>query len=188
LQWYTNFEESYDELYLSYRIKFSEEFLIQDLQGKLPGLAGGTEKHSGGSLPDGKTGWSARFMFNQTNIAFYLYHPDNHNNGFYKDPEPVEGKRYYGQHIRLSGGKQFGANEWIKVAQHIVLNTPGKRDGYIEAFINGELAAKKENMRFRDIPELAIDKIFFGMFLGGSGKPPTSDAFIYVDDFKVYYY
>ncbi|MGK7395292.1 MAG: polysaccharide lyase, partial [Candidatus Cyclobacteriaceae bacterium M3_2C_046] len=185
-QWWTRFYDEYDELYFSYKIYFSDVFASEDLRGKLPGLAGGTGKMSGGDLPDGKTGWSARYMFHSTGFRFYLYHPDNYHNGYYNDPQPVEGKKYYGQSVLFNDGLHYEHSRWMTITQRIVLNTPGQKDGFVEGFIDGRLQAREINLRFRDVPSLAIDKIFFAVFLGGSGDPPSRDGYILFDDFMAF--
>ena len=64
-----------DEYYLSYRLRFSDNFSFQ-LGGKLPGLAAG-DLCSGGQICDGTNGFTARFMWRGGGkIVLYLYHMD----------------------------------------------------------------------------------------------------------------
>ena len=72
-QWKIPLQPS-DEYYFSYRIRFDEAFDFVK-GGKLPGLAGGTA-NSGGKVPDGYDGWSARLMFWENGkLSYYLYFP-----------------------------------------------------------------------------------------------------------------
>jgi hypothetical protein len=184
-QWPVRFGKGYDELYLSFKVKFSSGFSSRDLNGKLPGLAGGSA-NGGGNLPTGKDGWSARYMFHGTEINFYLYHPDIYKDA--GDSKPVAGKAYYGRGPVLAPGFTLKPGTWYTVTQRIVMNTPGKADGLAEGFINGKLCAVKTGIRFRDISSLKIDQIYFADFFGGSGKPPVKTETISFDDFVVYTY
>jgi len=185
IQWLTPLDSGYDELYLTYRVKFSSGFTNNDLQGKLPGLSGG-ELAGGGNMPDGTDGWSARFMFHGYNTRFYLYHPELYL--VFGDTVPIEGKKYYGEAVTLDFSLHPGVETWFYLTQRIVLNTPGHHDGLVEGYINGKLAAQKTGIRWRDIQTLKIDKLYMANFLGGSGEPTSSMEYIYFDDFYVYYY
>jgi hypothetical protein len=183
--WQTKFEQGYEELYLSYKVKFSDGFTNRSLHGKLPGLSGGAS-NGGGNLPTGKDGWSARYMFHGTSINFYLYYPD-----VYKlsgDAKPVSGKKYYGRGPVLNPGFTLKTGVWYTVTQRIVMNTPGKSDGLVEGYINGKLCAVQTGLRFRDISSLKIDRIYFANFFGGSGVSPSKTETISFDDFVVYTY
>jgi len=185
VQWPTPLDNGYDELYLTYRVKFSSGFTNTNLQGKLPGLSGGNPA-GGGYMPDGTDGWSARFMFHGTNPRLYLYHPELYL--VFGDTVPIEGKMYYGEAVVLDANLNPGTEKWFTLTQRVVLNTPGYHDGLVEAYINGKLAAQKTGIRWRDIPALQIDKLYISNFLGGSGEPTSSMEYIYFDDFYVYYY
>lgn len=184
-QWQSKFAKGYDELYFSYRIRFSSGFTSTNLQGKLPGLSGGSS-NSGGDLPTGTDGWSARFMFHGTEIRFYSYYPDLYK--IYGDSKPVSGKNYYGYGPVLSPGFTLKTNTWYTVTQRIVMNTPGKANGLVEGFIDGKLCAVQTGMRFRNVTSLQIDRIFFSTFFGGSGQPPVKSEIISFDNFVVYTY
>lgn len=185
VQWHAVFSKGYDELYLSYRVRFSDGFSNKDLHGKLPGLSGG-KSNGGGYLPDGTDGWSARYMFHGTDINFYLYYPDLFRH--FGDSLPIPKKKYYGAGPVLNPGFVLRPNVWYTVTQRVVLNTPGKSDGLIEGFINGKKCAQQTGIRFRDVSDLTIDRIYFANFLGGSGKKTSSREHICFDDFYVYTY
>lgn len=184
-QWQAKFPKGYDELYLSYKIKFSDGFKNKNLQGKLPGLSGGTS-NTGGYLPNGKDGWSARFMFHGTQIKFYIYYPDVYKE--FGDSKPNPKKKYWGVGPFLNPGYTLKPGVWYTITQRIVLNTPGKSNGLVEGFVNGKLCASKKGIRFRDISSLKIDRVFFSNFFGASGSPPSKPETISFDDFAVYSY
>lgn len=182
-QWDTKFGTGYNELYLSYRIKFSSGFATTKLDGKLPGLGGGGTV-SPGKLPSDR--FSGKYMFKGTNIKFYLYYHE-----MYKlagDAYPVSGKTYYGQGPYLNQGLTFQPGIWYTITQRIVLNNVGKKDGLVEGFVNGKLVCSVKGMCFRTSTTLKIDKISFANFFGGSGVPPTKTETVSFDDFYAYTY
>lgn len=185
VQWLTSLDSTYNELYFSYRIKFSQDFINTDLHGKLPGLSGGSSV-AGGDLPDGTDGWSGRYMFHGTYLRFYLYHPELYLN--YGDPEPIPGKEYHGESVIFDTDIVIQPENWYVITQRIVMNNTGMHDGLVEGYIDNKLLARKTGIRFRDVEELAIDKIFMANFFGGSGSPPETDVNICFDDFCVYTY
>lgn len=184
-QWHSKFNQGYDELYFSYKIKFSDGFKSKDLQGKLPGLSGGTS-NSGGYLPTGNDGWSARLMFHGTQIKFYMYYPEVYK--LFGDSKPVKNKSYWGMGPVFNPGYSLKTGVWYTITIRVVMNTPGKSNGLVEGFINGKLCASQKGIRFRNISSLKIDRIFFANFFGASGKPPSKTESICFDDFAVYTY
>ena len=64
----------------------------------------------------------------------------------------------------------------------------GNRDGELKIWVDDKLLLDCSNIRFRDVPELAIDSLIFSTFFGGntpeSSAHPT-DEYIYFDDFVV---
>lgn len=187
-QWNFNLDQSYDELYLSYRVKFGESFdFVRG--GKLPGLAGGTA-NSGGNPPDGTDGWSARMMWrtngsggspatgDTANLVQYVYHPDQPGT--------------FGEDFRYDDGpdsqwQAFEDDRWYQLQHRVVMNTPGQNDGLIQGWVDGELVMEAQGLRFRDTADFPIDQVFFSTFFGG-GDPswaPTKDEFVYFDDFVV---
>lgn len=184
-QWHSKFDKGYDELYFSYKIKFSDGFKDKNLQGKLPGLSGG-KSNSGGYLPTGKDGWSARLMFHGTQVKFYMYYPEVYK--LFGDSKPVKNKSYWGMGPVFNPGYTLKTGVWYTITIRVVMNTPGKSNGLVEGFINGKLCASQKGIRFRDISSLKIDRIFFANFFGASGKPPSKTESICFDDFAVYTY
>lgn len=184
-QWETKLGKGYNEVYFSYRIKFSSGFATDDLDGKLPGMGGGSGM-SPGKLPNGTSGWGGKYMFKGTQIKFYLYYAE-----MYKlagDATPVSGKAYYGQGPYLNPGYKFKPGVWYTITQRVVMNTVGKADGLVEGYVNGKLVCAQTGLKFRTVSTLSIDKINFGNFFGGSGSPPSKDEAISFDDFYVYTY
>jgi hypothetical protein len=165
-----------DECFFSYRVKFEKGFDFVK-GGKLPGLAGGTG-NSGGNIPNGYDGWSARMMFWENGkLSFYAYFPTQSS----KWGERLYLKRSDGDTVRVESGK------WHQVIQHIKMNTPGKADGILQGWFDGQEAFFSDTVLFRKDEKLQIDHIFFSVFLGGDDLSWTSakDEYICFDDFRI---
>ncbi|HYQ56867.1 MAG TPA: hypothetical protein VEP89_05910 [Draconibacterium sp.] len=165
-----------DAYIFSYKIKFDEDFDFVK-GGKLPGLAGGTA-NTGGKIPTGYDGWSARLMFwEDGQLSYYAYFPD----------QTMEyGERFYfmnekGDTLQISKGN------WHSVKQLVKLNTVNKKDGVLQAWFDGAEVFKSDTMVFRNTPDLKIDQVLFNVFMGGSDKSwaPKKNEFIAFDDLQV---
>lgn len=162
--------DRYDELFLSYRVRFGEGFDFV-LGGKLPGLAGG-EANAGGDVPTGSDGWSARVMWRADGTAMtYLYHPDQ------------AGK--YGDNLHYD--RKFVPGRWHTIEHRFVMNTPQEGDGLHEAWFDGEPVLRRTDLRFRDTDAFGIDWLYFATFFGGadSSWATTKEEHADFDDFVV---
>ena len=83
------------------------------------------------------------------------------------------------------GGKLMGFMGWA----------PGKRagwggrkvhgdDGWLKLWVDGKLVKEQTDLRFRDIPELKIDRLFYSHYFGGKWKCPK-DQYVYNDNIVV---
>jgi hypothetical protein len=173
-RWHLTLEPGHRELYCAYRVRFGEGFgFVRG--GKLPGLAGG-EANTGGRKPDGSDGWSSRMMWRREGRAVqYVYHPDQP--GIYGQDFPYD----------LGGSRAFEPGRWHQVEHRVVVNTPGRTDGIIQAWFDGELALSVNGLRFRDTSDFAIDSFLFSTFFGGSGPEwaPARDETITFDEFVI---
>jgi len=171
-QWKMDLPQDYQELYCSFRVKFGAGF-DHVLGGKIPGLLGGAG-NTGGAIPDGTDGWSARMMWRTGGEAVqYVYHPDQP--GTWGD-----------SFIWNEGGARvFEPGVWHQVEHRVVMNTPGQHDGQIQGWWDGELALDVGGLRFRDVDSFAIDAFYFSTFFGGNTADwaPTKDEHVYFDDF-----
>ena len=174
-QWRLMLDGSYKELYLAYKVKFGAGFdFVRG--GKLPGLVGGSA-NTGGNIPDGTDGWSARMMWRANGkLVYYVYHPDQ------------PGK--FGQDLlwQQNGEPLFvKSGIWYHIQHRVVMNMPGKQDGILQGWLDGEEVFLKSNLRFRDVDALAIDALYFSTFFGGGNQSfaPAEEQVIYFDDFVV---
>ncbi|MEO1210526.1 MAG: polysaccharide lyase [Cyanobacteria bacterium J06638_20] len=161
---------SYERLRLRYRVRFSDNFdFVRG--GKLPGLFGGSGA-SGGTIPDGTDGFSARLMWREDgNGEVYAYLPTSEN---------------FGTSIGR-GSWQFPPGEWITVEQEVILNQPGAADGRIRLWVDNALVVDASGLVFRTVDTLQIDGIFFSTFFGGNDLSWATPQDVYVDfaDFTI---
>lgn len=190
-QWKMPLGAAYDELFLSYRIRFDNDFdFVRG--GKLPGLCGGA-CNSGGSMPNGTDGWSARMMWrtngsggspttgDSANIVQYVYHPDQTANG------GINGDDLKWDDTTPTDWKTFDSDTWYHLQHRVVMNTPGQHDGIVQAWLDGEMVLDKRDIRFRDISSIQIDTLYFSTFFGGSSSvwEATKDEHVYFDNFVI---
>ena len=158
-----------DAYWLDYRVRFAADFDFR-LGGKLPGLAGG-KANTGGHRPTGD-GWSSRYMWRrQGKLVVYLYHLD----------QPTD----YGDDQPLNAAAPTGA--WIRLTQHVRVNTPGRADGVLRVWIDGRPALARTDLRYRTDPAAVVNRFYFSTFYGGSGDQwsPERDGHAQFDDFRV---
>ncbi len=157
------------EMWLSYQVYFEPGFEWV-WGGKLPGLAGGSYVSGGSSRDDG---FSARFMWRPNGkLVVYAYHQDR----------PSQ----WGEDLELCGTVATG--EWIQITQRVVMNSaPDKRDGIVEAWINGEKRLQRTDLRWSTTQNLEVDVLAYSSFYGGNGPDwaPSKTTHIQFDDFKV---
>lgn len=160
-----------DRLRLHYRVRFSDNFDFVK-GGKLPGLFGGNGP-SGGDIPDGTDGFSARLMWRQDGDGeVYAYLPTSEDFG-----------------TSLGRGNwQFRPGEWVTIEQEVILNQPGIADGRIRLWVDDELVVDESELLFRTVDTLQIDGIFFSTFFGGGDASWATPHDVYADfaDFRVY--
>jgi hypothetical protein len=160
---------TYDELRLSYRVRFGDGFEFVK-GGKLPGLVGGSSPT--GCVED-TDGFSARMMWRTDGAAVqYMYFP-----------EKIEacGDDY-------AYAIAFTPGAWHTVEHRIVMNTPGEHDGVLQAWFDGELALDDTAFLYRLADgTYGVDALYFSTFFGGGDATwaPSADQTVDFDDFVI---
>ena len=72
-------------------------------------------------------------------------------------------------------------NRWYCIEQYAKMNTPGKHDGTLRGWVDGELAFEKTDIRMRDVEALKIETIWLNVYLGGRWTA-RSDHHLYIDN------
>lgn len=174
----------------SYKVKTNKGF-NPVLGGKLPGLCGGTcpiggtpttdapKDSKGNNNPNGKAiGFSARNMWRRGgNLVQYLYYPDQKTNWapdfFYTNS---------------SGGRfAFNDGQWHTVTHYIRMNTPGKKDGILQAWVDNVPYLSLSGVRLRDDASYGVDTALITTYFGGHDPSwaTTKDEALYFDDIKL---
>jgi hypothetical protein len=165
-----------------YFLKFDPDWKHATSGGKLPGISGTYGRAGwGGRKVNGADGWSARGLYetrngaDQTAIGFYCYHAD------------MRGR--YGENWRFQPRLTHG--RWYCVEQYCKLNTvgndggPGRNDGVLRGWIDGQLAFEKTDIRFRDVPTLKIEEVWVNVYHGGATPVPKEDIHLCLDNLVI---
>lgn len=173
-----------DEVYFRYYLRLANDWDPSVDGGKLPGISGTYNRGGwGGRRSDGRNGWSTRGEFFKapekenpahglTAIGTYAYHADQGDH--WGDAWPWT----------ATALGVLERNRWYCIEQHVRLNTPGRHDGVFRAWVDGKLAFEQAGIRFRDIPELAIEMIWVNVYHGGQ-TPSPHDQHLYIDNIVI---
>lgn len=170
-----------DEAYMSYWIRFSDDFSYGKTYegGKLPGLGSGNT--SGSNISDGTNGFTARFMWRPGGqLVVLLYHMD------FTDSMGED------QELTYSDGSivHIPRGEWHHLAERVKTNTvtngSANPDGELEVWVDGQQVLLRKGLRFRTNSD-GINELYFSTFHGGGNADwsPTVDSYIWFDDIRV---
>jgi len=163
-----------EEIYFRYYLRLADDWNTAG-GGKFPGISGTYGRAGWGGRPsDGRNGWSARGLFKRQNdgktpVGYYCYHADmkgRYGSNWTWDTE----KRGYLQN-----------NRWYCIEQYAKMNTPGKNDGILRGWVDGQPAFEKTDVRMRDVDTLRIEAVWLNLYLGGSWVA-KSDHHLYIDN------
>jgi hypothetical protein len=169
-----------NEATIRYSLRFPANF-DWSMGGKLPGLSGvapGTSwtLPAGGQRDPNNAGWSGRLMWlgkrayahvgaKPNEISSYVYHP--------------------GQ------ADAYGDNEWwnkaapagtkFAVTQHVVMNTPGRANGVLEAWLGNVKVIDRHDYVFRTRTDVKINWLMWSIFRGGNDSRWAGSRDGYVD-------
>ncbi len=202
--WWTRLTGKYDEMYVSYDIKFMPGFQYQK-GGKLPSIKGGSVETLGDFIrPDGYDGFAAGMMFKEDGrLVFYIYYPDSKVEEYgetftwgvdnypadYFSPSKVEFGYAKGEISYADAGV------WHNITYRTVLNSvnsdgSANYDGLLEAYFDGNLVLQMTNMLFRKTNALGIDCFRMVTFFGGNTdiwRNPISE-WLKIDNVLLYTY
>ena len=178
-----------DDLYLSYWVKFSDNFDFSKCGGKLPSL--------GGDYALDNNRWKGRIMWrNGGSVQFY---PELFGK---EDTFESDFDRFWGDQVENNGSicsNKFSPyltnGTWHNIELHYKFETPGQSDGYFEGWIDGEKAHKVTNSSkfgfWRPVntsDDITINYILLSAFLGGSDLNDYAhkeDVYAWFDEFRV---
>ncbi len=95
-------------------------------------------------------------VYNRSEPVLYCYHLD----------QPTG----YGEKFRQNVGepRYITSGQWVDFQMMMKLNTPGQADGEIKLWIDGELKMYYNTIRFRTVPELQLNAVALGGYIGGT--------------------
>lgn len=208
-----NYYEASD-LYLSYWIKFSDDFDFNLCGGKLPSL-GGSDPNAPGKRRD-ENKWKGRIMFRRGGgIQFYMELPGEQTPADNAANQDSNELRFWGD--RVVPGNDICTFEyenylrekgWHNIELHYVLeSTPKGNDGLFEGWVDGvnydfvgsdyfnyyrNPAVEKKSggvIEIIDRSKITINHILISTFLGGSNlqdyAPKDNDYYVWFDEFRV---
>lgn len=167
-QWKTDLRGAYDELYLSYRVKFEPGFELDKI-GKLPGFGGGVDFEDRSDA----TEWSAKLMWRDAIPEFYLHSPT------------LSDKKF--PWIAAGTPVRFRIGVWHRITLRYRMNEVGRANGHMEAWLDGEPVGLYRDISFRNNSRVGITQFFFSTFFGGNERDaPTADNYAWFDEFVVW--
>ncbi|MDJ0664985.1 MAG: DNRLRE domain-containing protein [Acidimicrobiia bacterium] len=173
-----------EEVFFRYYVRIDQSWESTD-GGKFPGISGTYGVAGWGGRPsNGTNGWSARGLFQPVvtgvdnplagtvPLGHYVYHPEQSSQ--------------WGDNVLWQNGYlgYLEKDRWYSVEQHLVLNTPGTNDGILETWIDGRLAYRQTDWRWRDTSALQIEQIWLNVYHGGSDVPDR-DISLYIDNIVI---
>ena len=67
----------------------------------------------------------------------------------------------------VKGAALVVPGRWVCIEQHVRLNTPGKEDGVLRAWVDGQPVFARRKLRLRDTLEVGIENAWFDLYMGG---------------------
>jgi hypothetical protein len=145
-----------DNACIRYRVRFGKNF-DWSKGGKLPGLSGvapgvSPTTPAGGGNP-GDKGWSGRLMWGSGgSISSYMYYPE----------QPYT----YGQGFNWS--RKVSDGRWHSLRQCYVMNTVGKENGVLRAWLDGAQVLNRTDFVYRRKNSVHISHMMWSIFRGGA--------------------
>lgn len=156
---------------LRYRFRCAADFPFVK-GGKLPGLASGGSRFTGGRPPGKSGGWSARYMWRREGaLELYFYHPGM--KGPFGDRHPLQ--------VRLV------PERWYEVIQRIDTGDPGKRNGRIEIEVDQVVRLRLSGLELSGTEFGPVDSFLFSTFFGGASSTwaPPVETMIFFDEIRI---
>ena len=173
-----------EEAYFRYYLRLGDNWDPVVDGGKLPGFAGTYGRAGWGLRPaDGTNGWTARGGFFSVSAADAKA-SDLRGVGTYADVanSPDYNGSTWGWNLGPTG--LLHKNRWYSIEQRVKMNTPGKRDGVLQVWIDGKPAFSKTDIEFRTVPALKIESVWMNVYFGGTGIPDR-DMTLYIDNLVI---
>lgn len=86
------------------------------------------------------------------------------------------------------GTFRFKRGEWQRISVTVVLNDPGKANGYLEVLVDGKKVISYDTMIWRNKSNVKIEALSFSSWFGGSDASwsPPKDTYLLLKNMKAY--
>jgi len=196
--------QNYDRLYFRTRVKLAEDHQyvhhFLSISGTRPG-AYWEGVGNAGCRPNGYRKMGTTVDFNADNeLFFYTYYPEmGCDSGGYCSGEYAQGicdgcaerempcenglECCWGNLFRPEPAVVLPRGEWACLEMMVEANTPGQNDGVMAFWLDDQLALEVDDMHWRDVPELGLNRVNLGHYVE-VGDADQSNR-VWFDDFTV---
>lgn len=193
VSWRYRLPQTFNELTVEYKVRVSENF-DPKRGGKLPGFGGGSNPKGGASTEDAD-GFSARIMWRELGVLEqYVYSAERSEDKNWGEDylwsktqnknQKITSEMWSSLEQHEEGRVYIIPGEWHKIKTCVKMNTPGKKDGKIITWLDGEEVLNID-LQFREDNSFGIDSLNFACYFGGNDETwaPDKDEQIYFKDF-----
>lgn len=165
---------NFDELYLTFTVRFDKNYDQLAKGGKLMGLGG----HPDGDYPptgcvrvSNDSGFSSRYVYKDGGSLYhYLYHQNK--------------TEVCGDNIELTNFN-FRKETTYTLEMRVKMNTPGERNGTVQTYINGVNIATTRNLILSESGVYGVNGWLFQLYIGGNTPDWVlrNPSTLYLDNF-----
>jgi hypothetical protein len=157
-----------DTVYMRVYLRLEDGFSLGSCnQLKLFGVKSGVsmeDTYGGAGEPPNGYDKSSVILAVDNDMGFHFY-------TYYPDQSDVWGDYLY---LNVGGQAYLEPGRWYNIEILYALNTPGESDGQLRGWIDGELKADYQDMRFRETTDLVHRRFEIENYFGGDGPENTS--------------
>jgi hypothetical protein len=144
------------------------------------GLWGGEPRSlGGGTYPSDQKGWSVRNVNSIWGFGLYSYNLNRSSK-----------HGQYGERVDRWGSSNWGPGRWHTIEMEVVLNDPGRANGYAQVWLNGKSRRTMTNLVFRNNTNWAIRGLMAQDMWGGNTADPVNfspkNQKMWYADYKIY--
>jgi hypothetical protein len=178
---------NYDELYVTYNWKFSNEFNSTH-GGKMSGfnaLPIDLQMGDNGAAPRPGYGYTSKINFAEAN-SIYTYHYDQ---------TPGKGSVWpWGDHKYRFNSVWFDNGTWYNVTERLVMNTftdhVANQDGIFEVWVDGRMIFQETDLILKSVEadNIKVNGVEIDNYFGGTGfeYTPQTECYGYIDNISFY--
>lgn len=172
---------NYDELFLTFQVRFDQDYDQLAQGGKLMGVGGDTTNTG---IPTGcmdvgpNEGFTTRYEYRSSgSLAHNIYHQDK--------PGVCGDEKYIVDMSEFNNRFKFNKDQTYTIEMRIKMNTPFVADGEYETFINGHSMRTDNGFIFSEDGSIGINRFLFQLYIGGNTASweLSNPSTMYLDNF-----